>query len=322
MTALTLSASRLLVGTRAGLIVVIALLLLMFGFGAALSSRFASIGNILNIYEQSAGLALVSLGQTVVILTGGIDLAVGSLVSLTSVLTSGLINGHADLVWPVVAGVLVLGAAIGAVNGGLIVGTGVHPLIVTLGTGAVIQGVTLLYTRGPAGRVPAGFDSFAYGVLPGGISIGATVALLLFLLVSFLLNRSRMGRRVYAVGDDPTAATLMGLPRRRIIVAVYAVSGFFAALTGVYLVSRFGVGQPYSGANYTLTSITPVVVGGTLLSGGRGGVIGTLFGVYLVSMLNNVLNFMDVSTHLQLVIQGLVVILAVSIYVEKQRVFP
>ncbi len=167
--------------------------------------------------------------------------------------------------------------------------------------------------------MPIEFDVFAYGTFAGGLSIGATIALALFLLVSFFLNNTRTGRRIYAVGDDAHAADLMGLPRRRILVGVYAASGFFAALTAIYLVSRFSAGQPYTGANYTLASITPVVVGGTMLTGGRGGVIGTLLGVYLVSLLNNMLNFLDISSHYQLVVQGLVIILAVSVYVEKQR---
>ena len=103
------------------------------------------------------------------------------------------------------------------------------------------------------------------------------------------------------------------------ILFVYAFSGFFAAVTAIYLVARFGSGQPYAGANYTLASITPVVVGGTMLSGGRGGVMGTLFGAYLVSLLNNLLNFLDVSTYVQLMVQGVIIILAVSVYVEKRR---
>ena len=315
----TLRLPRFLARGRAALLVVVALLILLFVLGASVSDRFATTGNMLNVYEQSAGLALVSLGQTLTILTGGIDLSVGSVISLLSMLTSGLIAGDEAMVLPVVAGVLVLGALIGAANGVTIVATGVHPLIVTLGTGAIVQGVALLYGLGPVGSVPISFDAFAYGTFPGGISIGATVALALFLLVSFFLNNTRTGRRIYAIGDDPHAADLMGLPRRRILVGVYAASGFFAALTAVYLVSRFNVGQPYTGANYTLASITPVVVGGTMLAGGRGGVIGTLLGVYLVSLLNNTLNFLDISSHYQLVVQGLVIILAVSVYVEKQR---
>lgn len=307
-------------GSRAGIVVVIALLIILVIIGVAVSDRFGTSRNMLNVYEQSTGLALVSLGQTLAVLTGGIDLSVGSVISLTSMLTSGLINGDQAMVLPVIAGVLALGIVIGAVNGGIIIVTGVHPLIVTLGTGAILQGIALLYGLGPIGKVPKEFDYFAYGRLPGGLSVGATFAVVLFILVGFLLARTRTGRYIYAVGDDPHAATLMGLPKSRIIMLVYMSVGFFAALTGIYLVSRFGVGQPYTGANYTLSSITPVVVGGTMLAGGRGGVLGTLLGVYLVSLLSNLLNFIGVSTHLQLVAQGLVIIAAVSVYVEKRRI--
>ncbi|MDL2398879.1 ABC transporter permease [Rhizobium mayense] len=320
MNGTTIKLGSIFSSSRAGIIVVIALLVVLLATGVLVSDRFGTSRNILNIYEQSTGLALVSLGQTLAVLTGGIDLSVGSIISLTSMLTSGQINGDQATVVPVIAGVLLLGIVIGAANGGVIILTGVHPLIVTLGTGAVIQGVALLYALGPIGKVPKGFDYFAYGRLAGGLSIGATVTVLLFILAAFLLARTRTGRHIYAVGDDPQAATLMGLPKTRIILLVYTLSGLFAALTGVYLVSRFGVGQPYTGANYTLASITPVVIGGTVLAGGRGGVLGTLLGVYLVSVLNNLLNFLGVSTHIQLVAQGLVIIAAVSVYVEKRRI--
>lgn len=320
MTTATLGAGRLFRSSNVGLYVVLLLLIVMFIVGAVVSDRFPTPNNLWNVYEQSTGLALVSLGQTLTVLTGGIDLSVGSVISLLSMLTSGLIDGNAGRVIPVIAGVLVLGLAIGAVNGGIIVWTKVHPLIVTLGTGAVLQGIALLYGLGPVGSVPIEFDFFAYGRFFDNVSVGATFVVVLFVATALLLRYTRSGRYIYAVGDDPHAARLMGLPATRVILMVYALSGFFAALTAVYLVSRFSVGQPYTGANYTLNSITPVVVGGTMLAGGRGGVIGTLFGVYLVSLLNNVLNFLDVSTHYQLVIQGLVIIVAVSVYVEKRRV--
>jgi ribose transport system permease protein len=290
---------------------VIALLLLLLIVGAFVSDRFRGLANLENIYEQSVGLALVSLGQSAVILTGGIDLSVGSLISLLSVLTSGLIDGHAQRAAPVVCSILCLGLLIGALNGLLTVWLRVHPLIVTLGTGAALQGLTLLYSSDAAGSVPATFEYFAYGRI-FGLPIGATGTLVAFALVAFFLGGTRQGRYVYAVGGDAHAATLLGLPTRRVLVCVYAFSGFCAALTALYVVSRFGVGQPYTGANYTLASITPVVIGGTMLAGGRGGVMGTLLGVYLMGLLNNLLNFMDISSHYQLVIQGVIVVVAVA----------
>jgi ribose transport system permease protein len=303
-----------------GRVAAVAVLILVLAIiGSLVSERFRSSDNLLNVYEQSTGLSLVSLGQTLVVLTGGIDLSVGSIISLLSVLTSGLINGDPERVAMVVVGVLVVGTLIGAANGLLTVWLGVHPLIVTLGTGAVLQGLTLLYSSGPAGSVPQQFEGFAYGKV-FSLPAGATATLATFLVVAFILNRLRYGRYVYAVGGDSHAATLMGLPTRRVLVCVYGFSGLCAAATALYLVSRFGVGQPYTGANYTLASITPVVIGGTMLAGGRGGVVSTLLGAYLLGLLNNLLNFMDISSHYQLVIQGLIVIVAVAAFPDRSKV--
>jgi ribose transport system permease protein len=299
----------------AGVIVLIGVVTIV---GASVSDRFLSLANLLNVYEQTTDLALVSIGQTLTVLAGGIDLSVGSLISLTSCLTSGLINGNPDRVVAVVTAVLLLGTFVGLVNAGLVVTLRVHPLIVTLGMGAILQGVTLLYALGPVGRVPRSFSFLAYGRL-AGVPVGATIAVTLGILIALLLKYLPLGRQVYALGDDANSARLVGLRRTRILMLVYGCSGFCCAATGLYLAARFGVGQPYTGVNYTLASITPVVLGGTLLSGGRGGVIGTLFGAFLIALLNNLLNFMDVSKHYQLVAQALIIILAVSIYVERRR---
>ncbi len=301
-----------------GLTAVLALIGAVCAIGATVSDRFLTFNNFLNVFEQTTDLALVSIGQTLTILSGGIDLSVGSLISLTACLTSGLINNSPDRVVPVVLVVLAVGMLVGFVNAGLVVALRVHPLIVTLGMGAVLQGVTLLYALGPIGRVPRGFNFLAYGRMYG-LPLGATIAVLLCLLIALLLRYFPLGRQIYALGDDANSARLVGLRRTRILMLVYGTSGFCCAATGLYLAARFGVGQPYTGVNYTLASITPVVLGGTLLSGGRGGVVGTLFGAFLIALLNNLLNFMDVSKHYQLVAQALIIILAVSVYVERRR---
>ena len=309
---------RRMLTSNAGLLVVLVLIVVMLLIGGIVSDRFRTVENLANVFEQSTGLALVSLGQTLAVLTGGIDLATGSLISLIICLTAGLLDGDATYAYPILAGMLVLGSVVGLLNGIGVVLLRVHPLIITLGMGAILQGVTLLYALGPVGSVPDGFDAIAYGTF-GAVPAAAAITVVIYLVVAFFLRNSRFGRYIYAVGDDPNAAKLIGLPRTQVLLFVYAFSGFFAAVTAIYLVARFGSGQPYAGANYTLASITPVVVGGTVLSGGRGGVMGTLLGAYLVSLLNNLLNFLDVSTYVQLMVQGLIIILAVSIYVEKRR---
>jgi ribose transport system permease protein len=303
---------------HSGLLGVVALIAVVSALGAALTDRFLSLGNFVNVYEQSTDLALVSLGQTLVILTGGIDLSVGSLISLTSCLTSGLINGDPNRVLPVVVTMLALGSVIGLLNAGLVIVLRIHPLIVTLGMSAILQGATLFYAMGPVGKVPRNFNFLAYGRI-AGLPVGATIAVVLCILIALVLRYLPLGRQIYAVGDDDDAARLAGLRRSQVLLLVYGASGFCCAATGLYLVARFGAGQPYTGVNYTLTSITPVVLGGTALSGGRGGVIGTLFGAYLISLVNNLLNFMDVSKHYQLIAQALIIILAVSVYMDRRR---
>lgn len=312
------AAVRRWIQNNASLFGVMVLIVAVCVVGGLMTDRFFSFGNIVNVYEQSTDLALVSIGQTLTILTGGIDLSVGSLISLTSCLTSGLINGDPGRVIPVAAAVLALGTLVGVLNAGLVIRLRVHPLIVTLGMGAILQGVTLFYAMGPVGKVPRDFTFLAYGRI-AGLPLGATIAVVFCVLVAMFLRYLPLGRQIYAVGDDANAARLAGLPRTRVLIFVYGCSGFCCAAAGLYLVARFGVGQPYTGVNYTLASITPVILGGTALSGGRGGVIGTLLGAYLISLVNNLLNFMDVSKHYQLVAQALIIILAVSVYVERRR---
>jgi ribose transport system permease protein len=291
---------------------------LLFAIGFAVSENFRTLDNVVNIFEQTTGLAFVSLGQTVVILSGGIDLSLDANIALTSSLLSGVVSGRLDLAAPMIAAVLAIGLIIGIVNGALILLLRVHPLIVTLAVAAIVQGITLLYTLMPIGGMPDGFDVLAFGRM-FGIPIGATFAVFCFAVVAFVLAYLRPGRQIFALGGEPAAARLVGVPVGRVILFVYGLSGLLASLTGIYLVSRLGVGNPTGDTNYNLASITPVVLGGTPLTGGRGGVLGTLIGVWLVQTLNNLLNFLDISTFYQWMIQGLIVIVAVSIFIDKRR---
>lgn len=298
--------------------VVLILLIILLIVGTSISDRFSTVGNMLNVHQQATGLALVALGQTLAILTGGIDLSVGSIISVSATLTSGLAdNSYGGWTTAVIA-VVLLSGVIGLINGGLILWLKVHPLIVTLGMGAVLQGGILYYSLGPAGSVPDGFDSVAYGRYMN-IPVTATVVLLLYFVASFLMRNTRLGHYIYMVGDDEHAASLSGVPKARVILFVYVVSAMCAGLTGIYLAAQFGSGQPYLGVNYTLASITPVVVGGTVLTGGRGGVMGTLIAAYLLSLLNNLINFAGIPSQYQLIVQGLAVIIAVSVNTQRKR---
>lgn len=304
--------------TEPAIPVVLTLLAALILFGLLVSDRFGTSANMRNVLEQSAALGFVALGQTLVVLVGGIDLSIGAVVTVSAVALAGSVNGSPTLMAPMLVAVLAGGTLIGLANGLITLRTGVHPLIVTIGTSAILTGAVLLYTMQPIGKTPSGFQEFAFGRV-AGIPIAGLVMLAAYALIAILLGGTALGRGLYAVGGNAEAARLTGISITRATLFAYAASGFFAALAGAYFVSRTSVGDPRVGEAMTLASITPVIVGGTLLGGGRGGVIGTLLGVLLISLLNNLLNYMNVSTFVQWVIQGLIIIAAVSIFVDRRR---
>ncbi|MGD0184138.1 MAG: ABC transporter permease [Roseiarcus sp.] len=311
MSAIARAAQRLAI--EPALVVVTLLLAGLIGVGAMVSDRFATVGNFLAVLEQAAPLGFVAAGQTLVILEGGIDLSVGAIAAAATVFLAGAVNGRDGLMLPMLAAVLALSALAGLVNGIVTARTKVHPLVVTLGSGSVLNGLVLLYTLQPTGKAPTWFENFAFG-RAFGLPISALAMVVGFVLVGWMLRKTRLGRNILAVGGNPEAARLSGIGVDRVTMFVYAASGFFSGLAGVYFVSRMGVGDPRVGDPLTLASITPVIVGGTMLGGGRGGIAGTLVGVLLISVLNNVLNYTSVSTFIQWVVQGLIIIAAVSIF--------
>lgn len=299
-------------------IIVGALLVVLIVTGGIVSDRFLTWRNASNLFQQMVVLGLASLGQTFVILLGGIDLAVGSLVSATTVFLGSFLEWRPDLVWLAVPAALIGAAGIGALNGYLSTRLGVHPLIVTLGTSSIIFGATLSYRKEPGGSIPPGFDTLAFGDI-FGVPVPAIALVAAFVIAGIWLQRSGSGRSLYFVGGGYENARLNGLPVRRITVGVYALSGFCAGLAAIFLIAKTGVGDPRIGAALTLQSITPVVVGGTILVGGRGGVLGTFLGVVLVAMLNNLLNFSGVSSYYQWVLQGAIILLAVGLHNQDRE---
>ncbi|RUV53323.1 ABC transporter permease [Mesorhizobium sp. M7A.F.Ca.MR.228.00.0.0] len=284
-------------------LIVAVLLVLLAVVGGLLSDRFLTWRNIGNLFQQLIVLGMVSLGQTFVVLMGGIDLAIGSLVGALTVFLANFLEWRPDLVWLALPLALLAATAVGALNGLLTVVLRVHPLIVTLGMSSIIFGATLMYRKEPGGSVPRAFADIAYAKV-GGIPFSAIVLVVIFALAGLWLQRTRTGRSIYFVGGDREAARLNGLPVDRIVVLAYALSGLCAGIAAIFL---------------TLQSVTPVVVGGTILAGGRGGVLGTFLGVLLVTMLNSLLNFVNVSSYYQWVIQGLIIIIAVGIHTTRRR---
>lgn len=286
--------------------------------GLTMTERFGTFRNFSNLLEQAAPLGMLALGQMLVVLAGGIDLSIGAIVTATSVFVAALCDTYPELAPLILMATLILGILIGAINGLIINGSGVHPLIVTLGTSSVLGGVVLLYTMKPVGGVPIWLEDFAYGEA-GGIPFVVMITIAAFLILGLVLRSTRTGQSIYAVGGNPVAAKAVGISVNRVTILAYAASGFFAALAGIYFACRTGTGDPRVGDAMTLASIVPVVVGGTMLGGGVGTVFGTAIGVALVSVLGNVLNYMNVSTFVQWVVQGIVILAAVSIYVDRSR---
>ncbi|MBO8162176.1 MAG: ribose ABC transporter permease [Brevibacillus sp.] len=275
-----------------------------------LSDNFLTISNIFNVLRQISINALIAFGMTFVILTGGIDLSVGSILALSAALTAGLMTGGTDPVLAVLAG-LAAGGLMGAANGILIAKGKVAPFIATLATMTLFRGLTLVYTEGrPITGLPDGFAMIGKGFFLE-IPMPVIWMLISFVILWIILRYSTFGRHVYALGSNEEATRLSGINTGRVKIWVYALSGFFAALSGIILTSRLNSAQPTAGTSYELDAIAAVVLGGTSLAGGKGWIAGTLIGAMIIGVLDNGLNLLNVSSFYQLVVKGGVILLAV-----------
>jgi ribose transport system permease protein len=274
---------------------------------ALATDAFFTVSNLSNVLRQNAFTAILAAGMSFVILTGGIDLSVGSVVGLAGVLCADVLAGGGGLPSAVGAGLLV-GLAVGAVNGGAITLVRVPPFVVTLAMMLVVRGAAFKYTdaRTISGLPPS------FGALSGNLVTAATMAAV-FALAWLVLMRTPFGRHVYATGGNADAAWLSGVRVERVRFTVYTISGACAGLAGVLVASRLNAGYPRAGEYYELDAIAAVVVGGTSLFGGRGSIWGTLAGAFFIGILNNGLNLFRVSTYDQMVVKGTVLLVAASL---------
>ncbi|MEN2425408.1 ABC transporter permease [Chromobacterium vaccinii] len=289
----------------------IALVLVAVGL-SVMSPDFLTVNNLLNVMRQVSINALIAFGMTLVILLGGIDLSVGSILALSSVLTATLLQAGVDPMLATLLGILA-GAAMGLFNGLVISKGKVAPFIATLATMTILRGLALVFSNGSP---ITGFDSELFSMLGGGYVAGLVPVpvvwmLILFIGFWFLLKKTVFGRHLYATGGNEEAARLSGVKVDRVKLWVYTASGAMSAMAGVVLTSRLNSAQPTAGAGYELDAIAAVVLGGTSLSGGRGWIFGTLIGALLIGVLNNGLNLLGVSSFYQQVIKGAVILLAV-----------
>jgi ribose transport system permease protein len=284
-------------------------------------TRFLTLDNLVAILGRSITLGITAIGQTFAILVASIDLSVASLISASAVVTSVVMNGNPSMVLPALLAVLALGAAVGLVNGLVITKLEVNPLIATLGMSLIIQGVLSYYYNNFAGNVPPEFQIFAYG------AFGIVPYALLFMfalagLAWFILRFTRFGSDIYSVGGNKDAARLAGIKTTRVVIGAHVICSLCAAIAGIYLASRLRSGAPWIGAEgvYDLESIAVVVIGGTVLAGGRGGIWGTMAGVIIFSLIDSIFNVAGVDAFLKQVLRGIVIVAAVAFYaVRSQR---
>lgn len=287
--------------------------------------RFLRVRNLLNIANQIALIAIIAIGMTMVIIVGGIDLSVGSLVGLSAVISAMLIRDYGGgtgagipALVACCAAAIFLCAAAGAFNGAFITFMGIPPFIVTLATMSVASGLASMVTRSETiNDIPASILVLTRGSLLG-VPNPVILMLVLYGVGHAVLSRTTFGRYLYAVGGNRKAAWLCGVPVRRVELASYIISGALAGLAGVLMVSQYQSGAPTYGATYELQVIAAVVVGGTSLSGGQGRMFGTLLGALLIAVVQNGMNLMEISSDPQKVVLGLVILAAALLDRLKQ----
>jgi ribose transport system permease protein len=288
---------------------------MFFGRGQITSSTILT-----NMLVRSVALGIVAMGQTFVMLAASIDLSVAYLISVTAVMASFLMRGDPARVPMAVAAVFAIGAFVGLINGLVVSKLRVNPFIATLGVGLVLKGVLNASFETFIGAVPRSFQTLGYGTI-GPVPISILVLLGVTVVAAFVLRRTRFGAHLYAVGGSEEVARLSGLRTDRVIILAHIICSMTAVLTGLFVVSRLRSGAPWVGTDglYDLESIAAVVVGGTALSGGKGGVAGTLAGVVIFGILDTAFNQLGVDTFLKQVLRGSIIILAVASYTIRSR---
>lgn len=287
-----------------GIYVAFAVLVLVLSFT---SESFLTTSNILNILRQVSIIGIISIGMSFVIITGGIDLSVGSIMALSAVVAASFAQAdhHYPLLIPILIGMLV-GLGCGVVNGVAVAKWKVTPFIVTLGMMTAARGLAMVYTDGrPVIGLSDGYNQIGTGSIP------VIVFLIVILLGVFLLNFTVFGRYIFATGGNEQSARLSGIHVTSIKIGVYSIAGLLAGIAGIVLSSRIMSGSPVLGQGYELDAIAAVVIGGTSLFGGVGSVLGTVMGVLIIGVMNNGLDLLNVSSYYQQILKGIIIVIAV-----------
>ncbi len=282
-------------------------------------STFLTQNNVFNILRQNASNLFLATGMTMVIILGGIDLSVGSVIALSGCVAAGCV---VNMGLPEVVGFLIailIGAVVGMFNGVVICKTNIPPFIVTLASMNITKGIALVYTQGAPIRCMTDAFKFPGAGYVGPIPMPVILMLIIFVIAVMLVNRTHFGRHIYAVGGNAQAASFSGINVQKVKFWVYTFTGVMAGIAGVVIASRLYSGQPRSGEGAEMDAIAAVVVGGTSMSGGSGRLGGTLIGVLIIGVLNNGLNLMGVDSNWQYIVKGFVILLAVYVDFIRNR---
>ncbi|TKI04001.1 ribose ABC transporter permease [Martelella alba] len=291
-------------------------LLVLIAVVSSMSANFFSLNNLFNILQQTSVNAIMAVGMTMVILTSGIDLSVGSLLALTGAVAASVVGMEVNVLAAVGASLL-LGAAIGGVTGIIVAKGKVQAFIATLVMMLLLRGITMVYTDGSP--INTGFshaaDAFGwFGIgRPLGVPTPVWIMAVVFIAAWYMLHHTRLGRYIYALGGNEAATRLSGINVDRVKIVVYALCGLLSALAGIIEVARLSSAQPTAGTGYELDAIAAVVLGGTSLAGGKGRIMGTLIGALILGFLNNGLNLLSVSSYYQMIVKAVVILLAVLV---------
>lgn len=291
-------------------------LLVLIAVVSSMSPNFFTVNNLFNILQQTSVNAIMAVGMTLVILTSGIDLSVGSLLALTGAVAASIVGLEVNA-FVAVGAALALGAAVGGVTGMIVAKGKVQAFIATLVMMLLLRGITMVYTNGSP--ISTGFNDVAdvfgwFGIgRPLGIPTPVWLMAVVFIAAWYMLHHTRLGRYIYALGGNESATRLSGISVDKVKIIVYSLCGLLAALASVIEVARLSSAQPNAGTGYELDAIAAVVLGGTSLSGGKGRIVGTLIGALILGFLNNGLNLLGVSSYYQMIVKAVVILLAVLV---------
>lgn len=281
---------------------------------SVLNSSFLRINNLMNLFQQVSINALIAFGMQFVILTGGIDLSVGSILALSGAISAQLIiSGVAPLISFLIG--IICGAVFGALNGLLIAYGKAAPFIVTLATMSVFRGLTYVLTNGNPITGAKMNNSFSFQFLGQGYLFGIPfqvyLMIIAYIVFYILMHKTTFGRKTFAIGGNEKAAFVAGVKTKKILIWIYVIAGFLAAVAGMVLTSQLGSAQPDAGTSYEMDAIAAVVLGGTSLAGGKGKMSGTLIGALIIGVLNNGMNLLGISSFFQQIVKGIVILVAV-----------